>query len=95
MSPDDEKRIRDRLHNYERAGLLNTGKTTDIQLLLGEIDRLREILTKQYMVRRARGIKGGKGRAAKLSPRRRKQIAQQAARTRWARAILQKASEAE
>jgi hypothetical protein len=29
------------------------------------------------------GLKGGKARARKLSPRRRKQIAQQAARSRW------------
>jgi len=29
------------------------------------------------------GMKGGKARAQKLSPRKRKQIAQKAARTRW------------
>ena len=29
------------------------------------------------------GLKGGKSRAAKLSPEKRKEIAQQAAKTRW------------
>jgi hypothetical protein len=29
------------------------------------------------------GLKGGKARAAKLSPKKRKEIAQKAARTRW------------
>jgi hypothetical protein len=31
------------------------------------------------------GLKGGKARAAKLSPERRKEIAQKAARARWAK----------
>jgi hypothetical protein len=31
------------------------------------------------------GLKGGKARAAQLSPRRRSQIARKAAQTRWAR----------
>ena len=31
------------------------------------------------------GLKGGKGRAASMTPERRREIAQKAARTRWAR----------
>jgi hypothetical protein len=35
--------------------------------------------------RRAGGLKGGKSRAAKLTPKRRSEIAQKAARDRWDR----------
>ena len=48
---------------------------------------LEQALVSQYLteIGRKGGLKGGKARAAKLSPRKRKQIARKAAKSRWKR----------
>jgi hypothetical protein len=70
-----------------------TGKADVNQMAVNLIDAISGDLPKEEVDRsknpaavelgRLGGLKGGKARAAKLSPRRRKQIARSAAAARW------------
>lgn len=53
------------------------------KIATGEIEDTKRDPGKEYA--RKGGLKGGKGRAAKLSPEQRKEIAAKAARERWAK----------
>ncbi len=54
-----------------------------MRIATGEIEDTQRDAAKEYM--RQGGLKGGKARARKLSPTKRKQIAKKAARARWGR----------
>ncbi len=54
-----------------------------MRIATGEIEDTQRDPAKEYM--RQGGLKGGKARARKLSPTKRKQIAKKAARARWGR----------
>ena len=57
-----------------------------VDIATGEVeDTLSEAKKHPPMRGRAGGLKGGKARARKLSPTKRKAIARKAAKTRWAR----------
>ena len=71
------KRPRDPVQLGKLVGDILTGQTEDRQpTLKGHNADAKEFARKG-------GIKGGKARAAKLTPERRSEIAQNAARSRW------------
>jgi hypothetical protein len=57
-----------------------------IQTVTGTAEVAKETISRVAAeLGRRGGLKGGKARAAKLSPRKRKEIARKAARSRWSR----------
>ena len=54
-----------------------------MQIATGEVEDTRHDAAKELM--RKGGLKGGKARAAKLSKKRRSEIAKKAAKARWKR----------
>ena len=55
---------------------------TVAKIATGEIEEIATYAGKEYD--RKGGLKGGRARAVKLTPQRRKQIAKKAAKVRWA-----------
>jgi hypothetical protein len=58
-----------------------------LEVSMGEAERIEPPKRNPIAVESGKrgGIKGGSSRAAKLSPRKRSEIAQKAAKTRWAK----------
>ncbi len=71
--PRGEKRPADVIGNAVKAMRIATGEETE------EIDSAKSAAAEL-------GSRGGKARAAKMSPQRRRQVAEKAARTRWNKA---------
>jgi hypothetical protein len=80
------KRPRDPVQLGKLIGDILTGQTEDSQAVLAEPK------TGAAEFARKGGLKGGAARAAKLAPERRAEIAKKAAKARWGKARLKKAS---